>query len=270
MKVLEDVNPSMSRLLGEITTLQQELLKAQDALRTFAEAKKAARSNGVQPPASLPAYLASTRSVLMGLQINNFSNDYPALSSMVANGNAEFEGAGRLYDCVYQLGQLRKKLAAMSYMVKSDTDRNDLSDYNNQSLADLAVFTITQYGLYNLDDGVCMSIFNACNERGVSPDIMYGEQLNILETTGKSVYGYECISEFRDDMMEIDPVFLAECEEADYPLDAEKCRAIVNGEVPIVVARGDLLEYMKSGVYVEREDTKGMTTLNMLKKLSLD
>lgn len=259
MKIKEDTLPKAKEVLSELISIQQSLYRMREALCPFdADAK--------QTYGSLPKFLVARRAVLQSYAIKGFSVQYPHVNLMISDGMNDDAGMFRLHDGVYKLGQAMQALQACKFMVKTDAECMDIHTYVSKSLADFTVFVITQYGLADTDEYVLLSVSDYCGREGMTPEVFYGSQLTLLEATGESVYGYESISPYKDDLLDIDATFVAECEEANFPLTDTVSKAIISGELPIAEARGQLQTWLEQ---MEQKEVKGITLRNMVQKMNL-
>lgn len=259
VKVLEDVIPQASDMLREVLSLQQELSKCEEVLRPFGPEQK-------EQYRTLPQYIVKGAAVLKSAVISGFDMNYPVLSSALENGLSADEGMRRLHDGLYRVGQFYNRLCELKFAVKLDTDRESMHDVVKQAVGDLAVYVITQYKLDSLDSGVYLSVSEYCDRSGISPSILYGELLLVMDKVEAQPFGYESISPYRQELLDIDPVFVAECEEQGFPLTAEMSERIVKGELSLNDARATLMEFMQQR---EEKVVDGMTPANMISRMNL-
>ena len=259
-KVVEDVMPNASRVLEDCIALADGLLCASDALKPY----NVLESNGT----SLAQYIAKTATVLKGANLGSFEINYPSLSLMLANGQSSDDAMVRLHDGIYKLGRLNSLLKQQKYVVKFDEDREKLQILAKEAAGDIIIFIIVQYNLYTaMDSDECyLSVNNYCERSGLTPSTFYGEMLLRLEATGQTPYGYEVLSKWRSALLDIDAAFLTECEDSGFPLDDEMSSDIVSGKVTIPEARNKLAQFIQQQ---ESKEVKGITPMNMLKRLEL-
>lgn len=257
-KVLEDVMPMAEEVLAETAELIDQVFNAAQWLRSFGKEQK-------EQYGTLPQYLAQSVAGLKSACIAGFDINYPALSRVVANGQNGDEGMRRLHDGLYRLGQFHNTLAEHKYLVKFDEEREELYKQAKQIVGDLAIFVITQYKLYE-DSGHYMSVVSYCEKHGVSPSVFYGDMLIKMEWADAEPYGYELISEWRQPLTDVDPVFVAECEEHGFPLTSALAKQIVDGTLPVAEARDLLAQFLQQS---EETTVEGMTPANMISKMNL-
>lgn len=259
IKVLEDNIKDAKALLSEAHALIGLLTKAIPWVQG-SQSEEAKRNGG---PGK---YIVLSRAALQSMQLTNFDRCYPTVAAVIANGRAEEFGNGRLVDGVYKIGQFNAKLQAAKYLIKTDNERQEVRELLYAILGDLALFIIMQFGLATNTDAVMLSVQEYCEAQRISPDILYGELLGLLEEIEQSPYGYEPISPYYDDLMGMDPVFVAECEEAQYPLTEDVAQRLLSGALSIEEARGQLAEFQRQVTQVE---VKGIDPGNMVSKLNL-
>lgn len=257
-KVIEDIMPRAEDVLAETVDLIYQVFHASEWLRPFG--KWAQEKFG-----SLPQYLAQSAAGLKAANIAGFDFNYPALSYVVANGQSNDEGMRRLHDGLYRLGQFHNTLVEHKYLVKFDTEREELLKQAKQVVGDLAIFVITQYKLYE-DGGHYMSVVSYCEKQGVSPSVFYGDMLMKMAWADAAPYGYELISEWRQPLLDVDPVFVAECEEHGFPLTSELSQQVVSGTLPVAEARDLLAQFLQQS---EETTVEGMTPANMISRMNL-
>lgn len=259
MKIKEDTLPKAKEVLIELLDIQQSLYGMKMALHPFNAETKATYG-------SLPKFMAARRASLQASAIKGFSVQYPHVNIMISDGMNDDAGMFRLHDGVYKLGQAMQRLQACKFMVKTDAECDEIADLVNKSLADFVVFVITQYGLSDTDNYVLLSVSDHCGKEGMSPEVFFGSQLTLLEATGETVYGYESISPYRDDLLDIDATFVAECEDANFPLVESVCKDLISGKLPIAEARGQLQTWLEQ---MEQKEVEGLTLRNMVQKMNL-
>lgn len=255
VKIVEDTLADAAKILQELQSLLLEVRECEIALVPF-------KDSGAK---TLPQYVAKTRAMLEKANISKFGIYYPALSAVISNGSFDDEGMHRLHDGVYKLGKFNKKLVASKFVIKTDVERTELQAEAKNIRADFIIFIITQYKLTSTTT-VLMSVKDYCDRQSISPDIYYGELLLQLEETGEQPYGFEQISPYRQELIDIDPVFVSECEDNFFPLTAELSAQIIDGAVNLVEARAILLEHMKQS---EETEVANMNPGNMIKQLNL-
>lgn len=259
MKIKEDILSKASETLMELLAIQDSLVRTRDALRTYEDECKRGQI-------TLPKFLVARRAELTAAAIKSFSMQFPHVTAMISDGRNSDAGMFRLHDGVYKMGQMTQKLQGCQYMVKVDAECLAIRELANKATADFIVFIITQYGLSQTDQHVFLSVSEYCDRAGITPEVFYGSQLNLLESTGETVYGYESISPYRDDLMDIDATFVAECEENNFPLSEDICQDIIAGTLSMVEARGKLQSWMEQ---LEQHEVKDITLSNMVQRLNL-
>jgi len=259
MKVRENNIKDAKALLEETYSLMGLLLQGivwvQDS-----------NSEEAQEAGGLAKYIVASRTNLQALHLNNFDRAYPVVSGAVSNGRAEDFSSVRIVDGIYKIGQLNAKLQASKCLLKTDQERSEVRGILYAAIGDLALFMVMQFGLQQGSDSVMLAVKEFCDARGMTPDVLYGELLNVIETLGQSAYGYEPVSPYYDDLMGLDPVFVAECEEAQFPLTEDLSKQIVQGSLSLEEARGMLGEFQRQSTQVE---VKGISPTNMVGKLNL-
>lgn len=259
IRVLEDTIPNAKAMLQEAISLQGELLKCVDALQPFGPAQKAEYG-------TLPKFIVKSSTVLRSVCISGFDLNYPVIRSVIVNGQSRDDGMRRIHDGLYKVGQLYNRMSELKFAVKLDKDRSELRDLACKAAGDITVYIITQYKLDNYDQGVYLSVTEYCNREGITPAVLYGEMLHAMEAVGADVYGYESISEYRQALIDIDPVFLAECEEYGFPLTSQMSKDIINGTMSLDAARSELTEFLQQ---MEETEVRGMTPANMVSRMNL-
>lgn len=260
-KIIEDTMPKAADVLKECMGLTNELCKVAEALAPY---------SSVEPGkfATLPAYLAWSVNELKQAAITGFSVNYPNLSEMFANCQNSDEGMRRMHDGIYKVGQIAAELSAHKYLIKFDEQRAALAEQTKQAIGDMCIFLITQYQLYSgEEDGILLSVHSYCERNGITSSVLYGGLLLKLEWVGVEPYGYESISEYRQDLIDIDPVFVAECEECAFPLTKQLSQDIISGKVSISEARGLLTTFLQQ---TDETTVEGMTPASMIKQMHLD
>lgn len=261
MKVVSDKYNEAYPLLREVVSLTEELLAAAEWLEPYGPAHR-------DKYPSLPTYIVAGRKHLANARIAKFDINYPTIKRVVANGCANSDASKRLNDAVYYLGSVNEQLVACGYLIKLDSDRQRAQELLLKSAGDLVIYLMSQYEIDKCLDGeVRLSVNTLCEERKVSPSVFYGELLSWLERTGVEVYGYESLSPWNEPLLEIDPVFVAECEENSFPLTEDICKRIVDGKLTIPDARALLVKFLRESEEVEVTD---MTSTNMIARLKLD
>lgn len=261
-KVKEDVMPQALQVLDELVQLSGIVNLVRASLAPYTpEMRKKYRT--------LPQYIIAMTAEMNKYKdcLKNFSVRYPGVSKMVANGSSETAGMTRLYDGIYKLGRLNTELEKRRFAVKLDADRAELYALACHVLADLAVFTITQYRLDHTESEVYLSVTQYCEANMISIDVLYGMLLQCLTDSGETPYGYESISPYRDKLLDMDAVFVSECEDHDFPLTSDICEDLLNGKLDVSEARGKLYDWMKQ---IEQKTVEGLTPSNMLSALKLD
>lgn len=259
VKALEDIMPSAGEVLLESLNLVDQMAKCEEALRPFGKEQKAQFG-------SLPKYVAHRLNVLREATPANFDINYPCVSSILANGQSDDEGMRRLHDGLYKVGQFANRARELKFAVKLEEDESFLHELAKKAAGDLAIFVISQYRLDMLESGVYLSVAEYCDRVGETPSVLYGEMLTLLSNLDEHPYGYERVSKYQKELLDIDPVFVAECEEQSFPLTTDMCEKIINGEMSVDAARGFLLDFMKQK---EETDVDGMTPANMIEQLHL-
>lgn len=211
-------------------------------------------------------YVVTARSHLQALKIGNFSRRYPAIASLVGNGDANDNVNWRLEDSIFQIGGFKEKLEKSKYLLKTDADRADARESLSAAIGDLLVFLIIQYNLDRTDGSAYLSVVEHCNAKGITPEVFYGEVLSMLDCAGQAPYGYEVCSKYYEDIQDIDAGFAAECQEAMFPLTEDLCEQLVNKKVAVAVLRDKLNEFKKQ---VEVREVKDVLPSNMITKLNL-
>lgn len=258
-KIVADNIKNTEALIRETTTLINAVTYARYMLCPFDADRK-------EEYKTLPAYITSARKVLSQLPLADFDINYPTLESIVQNGNAIEDARARLHDAVYRLGELNKELRAKKFLVKLDTDRAALEELARVAAADLSIFLLTQFSYPKYPDEVMLGVTQYCDSKGVTPDVFFGGLLAVLEEYNEKPYGYEALSPYRDRLIEVDPAFVAECEEHSFPLTEEMAIKIINGDMQISEARGELADHLRQSTEVEVE---GVTPLNMISRMEL-
>lgn len=261
MKVIPDSNKNAYTLLREVhTLLNRELVSAEWLAPYGSEAKKSYPT--------LPSYIMAGKVALSKAGLANFNANYPTIKEVIANGETVEDGSKRLHDAIYKLGSANDSLVKFNYLVKLDADREDIRQQLLQSAGDLILFLIVQYELDKSMDGeVKLSVNAFCEKEGVTPAVFYGELLNQLELTGVQVYGYESISKWNEQLLDIDPVFVAECEENNFPLIDDICQLICDGKLSIPEARNQLAAFLKES---EEKEVDDISPTNMIARLNLE
>lgn len=258
-KIIEDELRVSAGLLSELNTLLKEVINVRWWCQPYGREQR-------EKFKTLPQYMAATRSGLQSACIKNFESNYPTISSVIADGDGSSSIVPRLHNGVYKLSSLNNKLKKLNYLVKFDDDRDELRDLANLIIADLAIFILTQYKLDEYNSWVYLSVSEYCQREGITPGLYAGNMWYILESTGQTLYGYDALSKYYDDMNELDSAFLVECEENDFPLTDELCEKILSGKLPMAEARGMLIEHMKT---VEKSEVKNINPSNMVQMLNL-
>lgn len=259
MKIHEDTIPNAKEVLGELMELQGKLHGTFKALRSFGPEEKATYG-------SLPKFFVGRRAELMSFAIDGFSMQYAHVNDILRNGRSSNDSGVRLNDGIYKLGLLVNRLRDVKFMVTSDNDCKELRDLAARTLGDFVVYIITQFGLSHCDEFLYLSVQDYCAKSGISGDIFYGAELTLLDEIGESVYGYESISPYRDDLMDIDAGFVAECEDAAFPLNESMCRSLIDGSMDIIEARAELQNWLQS---MKDTEIEGISPLNIVEKMHL-
>lgn len=261
MKVIPDSSKNAYNLLKEVHCLVNRELIASEWLAPYGpEAKK-------NYP-SLPTYIMAGKEALANSQLANFDANYPTIKEVLANGESVDDGGKRLHDAIYKLGAANASLSKANYLVKLDAERTAIREQLLESAGDLIIYLIVQYELDKSMDGeVKLSVNALCEKEGITPAVLYGELLNQLEHTGVQVYGYESISKWNEQLLDIDPVFVAECEENNFPLTEDICQQICEGKLPIPEARNLLASFLRES---EEKEVDGITPTNMIARLNLE
>ena len=152
-------------------------------------------------------------------------------------------------------------------MVKTNADCAALSEDLRDIYADLTVFIITQFQLHRDDDAVYLSIIEFCNAQKITPTVFYGSLLNDLERVGREIYAWEPSSAYYDSLLLFDPVLVAECEEAMYPLSSAEAEALLEGSLGLAVMRGKLAEHLSGQI---EDDPLELTPGTFVEKLELN
>lgn len=259
VKVIEDNMKNAGAVLSETWELLGNLLDG------WPWVQASNSSNALQ--AGGPAkYIVACRVNLQKLNLSGFDRSYPSLSAAVSSGNTNDESNPRLIDGVFKIGRLNMMLEETKCMLKTDDQRAQARQLLKVAIGDFAIFLLAQFQLGRSDDAIFLSVSEYCGRHGVTQSVLYGELLNAMEMVDEHPYGYEEISEFHDDLVGIDPSFLAECQEAQYPLTADVCQAIISGTLPIEAARGMLLEFQKN---TEEVEITGLNANNMVQRMHL-
>lgn len=217
---------------------------------------------------SLPRYVVKARAELSSIPINSFRVNYPTIMSTISNGNIdELDFGHRLHDAIYKLARLNERLIALNYLVKQPTDRTGLSQLAKEITGELLIYIITRFRLADYDNGVYLCVQEFCNDNELDAKEFYFAAKQLLDNTGVESYGYEVLSPYRNALLEIDPVFLGECEDAGYPLTSDICEKICNGEMTMAEANGLLIAH--TGNLSDGENS-GLTPTNMISKLKLE
>lgn len=259
IKVIEDTMKNAGAVLSETDELLDHLMEA------WPWVQPSNSSNAIQ--AGGPAkYIVACRVNLQKLGLAGFDRTYPAISLAVSSGNGSDDSNARLVDGIFQIGKLNMLLEENKCMLKTDDQRNQARAMLKTAIGDFAIFLLSQYKLGRADDEIYLSVNEYCARGGITSSVLYGNILNTLEIVGEQPYGYEEISPYYDDLVGIDPGFLAECQEARYPLTEERCQSIIDGSMPLEVARGLLTEFQKNIVDV---DMDGINPNNMIQRMHL-
>lgn len=257
-KVISDTIKDAGTLLTEVTDLLFILSDARQWVQP-SSSQECLRAGG---PAK---YIVQSRMQLQKVNLSGFDRNYPTIDSALSNGKAEDAAAARLVDGVFKIGKFKELLTGNNFMLKTDAQRQEADKLLCVAIGDLAVFMILQFHLHQ-PEIIHLSVQEYCTRQGIGQDILYGTMISVLESVGQAPYGYEEASPYYDEMMGIDAGFLAECEEAGFPLNEELCKQILGGTVTLEAARGQLYEYKRTTTEVE---VSGMDTLNMVERLNL-
>ena len=260
VKVLENNIQNASALLRDVDALLSEMSRLVPCLEELTPAM-------IKEHGGMPKYVMSLRTVLSGAKVNNFSINYPSIAPLLEDGKFDDNAAARMHDALFQLGKFNAKLSELKCVVKSVEDRKYLYDLACKITGDVAVFMITQFGLYRLDKGVYLCVAEHCNAEGISPDAYYGVVLQVMDKANQAPYGYEVSSPYHDDLLSMDAVFLSQCEENLFPLTEDICKSLVRGEMSFAQANALLTDYISDRVTTEVE---GVTTSNMLHRMNLN
>lgn len=258
-KVIEDKLKEASKVLDETLAMIEQVSHVAEYLEPFTKEKK-------QEYGSLPKYIAQCTLGLKNACISGFELNYPALAAVVSNGQNDDDGMRRLHDGLYWLGQLNAALVDCKYLVKTDVERSKMYEQTKKIVSDLAIFLIIQYRLYVDTDQYYLSVSKYCERCGITPSVFYGDLLLKLEWANVKPYGYEVISEWYQPLLDMDPVFVAECEEFGFPLTDEMSERIATGVLPIAEARAELTQFLQQS---EEKEIEGVTPLNMIEKMNL-
>lgn len=215
----------------------------------------------------LPRFITETSVALRKKLVKDFAIAYPNIHSLVENGNSADVSLGRLHDACYKFNQVQQAIYKANCVIMTDDIREDMREKLNDVVGDLCVFIITQYGLYKLEGGVVpMSIHAHCEKYGMTPDVLYGSILGIMEEVDRTWYAYEPMSPVYNDLMEADPVFLSECEENMYPLTDDMAKKIIDGTMDSAYARSLLMAHMKDMI----EKDVDVTPASLLSQMRLE
>lgn len=217
-----------------------DLYHRADVLRDACMPLQMAVRNG-GPRKSPPTYVAETGRVMKDRFIPDFRTEYPALSSAVINGQLG-RAHNRINDAVYKLGNALILMKDRKFMVISEEERQRLYDQLSDIMADVIIYTIIAFGLHKAESGhETLAVSTACEKRQITASVLYGNLLEDLKRTGRTYYAYEELSPVYNDLLAVDPVFLAECEENDLPLTEEIARKVVDGSMTAASAMVEVM-----------------------------
>lgn len=258
MKVVSDSFPHADKVLEELFEFMSSAETMKEHLIPY--------SIGGNKRA-LPRFITETSVALRQSLISDFVISFPSIHSLVENGNTESMSLSRLHDAIFKFDVVQKAVHKANCVIMADDDRSQLCEKLNDVIGDLAVFTIVQYNLYKLDTGdVTVSVHAHCEKVGITPDILLGSLTDMLAEAGRTWYAYEPISPLYDALDACDPVFMAECEEALYPLTDAMATKIVDGDMDIAFARSQFAAHMKNMV----EEELNVTPTTLLEQMRLD
>lgn len=258
-KIVEDNFANAAPLFSEVMSLVHTFSE----MREYTQSTAVTMRNNVNPA----QYIVAGRQAWSKVNAPGFSRTYPTIATIIANGSTEDYSAGRLIDAIYKVGQLFAYLTANKNMLKTDAQRAEADRLLCKIVGDFCVFLITQYRLARTDDATYLSVSEFCNRNKVSPSVVYGSLMDLMKSVGEEPYGYEPMSPYFEDMQEVDPVFVSECEEKSFPLTGKMCEDLISGKLSVEEARGELIKFEQDTVVTTVE---GMTTGNMIKKLNLE
>lgn len=247
MKIISDSFKNADNVLLDLQEFKSIMMDMSDFIAPFEEA-----ANG----RTFPRFVSETSTGLRKSLIKDFEVRFPAIKTLVSDGMSEKRGLSRLHDACFKFKEVQDSIYKAKCMVLDDEVRADLSCKLFDAVADVLVFIITQYSLNTLGNGeIVMSVQNYCEHQNITPDVFYGQLLQELKWTGRSWYAYESISPYYAELMEMDSVFVSECEENFYPLNDELAVKLLNGDVDVAYVRGLMLESNSSSEEIEVDMT---------------
>lgn len=244
MKVVADSFDNAGELFRALLGFEDQAMEMWKQVQPFSKA-----GNG----RALPRFVTETSVQLHKLLVSDFSMMYPSIASVIENGLGGTDASfGRLHDAVYQFNAAQQTLHAKNCVVMADADRQKLTEQLSQVVGDLVIFTIVQFGLFRLEQGeVTLAVQEHCEAAGMSPDVLYGILQQEMEEVGQTYYAYEALSPYCVALNELDPNFVAECEEILFPLTDAMAEQILDGTVDLPYVRGLLLDAQKGHKEVE-------------------
>lgn len=264
MQVIADTLQNAEEILNESLSLLDVSLTLCDACMPFQEWMRVNKQHK-----SPPVYVAETGRKMKEHFIENFQTSYPALASGIINGSLGI-ASYRINDGVFRIGNCLIKIKDRKFMIMSDDERRTLYADMQQAVADLVVFVIITFSLHQFSTGVCtLSVSKLCDRRQVNPTIFYAELLQILKDTGRTYYAYEQLSTYYNELLAVEPIFLAECEEQDLPLTEDLAQKILDGELTAAAVKEMLTRTGKGGKGIEEKEIN-INPFSMISRMNLE
>ena len=257
MKIIAD---TLTDAEGVLTALQDFIEDAKSLSIAAAPFEIAAEGR------TLPRFIAETTVALKTGIVKDFKSKYPSLAVFVVNGSGNSNN--RLHSAMVNFDHAQRLIVANRYVLKDDTIRQTIYDILQSVVADLVVYTINEFKLYEVGDtgNIFLSVNNFCEKRRFTVDVFYGLLLQTLDDTGLQWYAYEPTSPMYSMLQEFDPAFATECEEAMFPLTDADAKRLVYGEVSIDTYRAKLNRYLLEN----KEEEKKVSPFSLVGKMSLE
>ncbi len=259
MQIVKDQVENASSLLEELMSMMALAGRVDEATMPLAELMR--RSPVKKSP---PVLIAEVGKALKDCDVEDFEVMYPSISTAIKNGKLDVNGR-RIYDAVLKMGDALIEIRKSKYMVAKDDQRQYLNSMAKDALADLAIYIICTYRLF--DSSTCtMAVNQYCERAQYSPDVLYGTVLGVLQGTGRSYYSYEVMSPLYSELMANDAAFMAECEDKDLPLKDEQVERILRGEATTTEIMDELLKQDNELVHEEC----AISTFELMSRMNLD
>lgn len=262
IKVGKDCIANEEQVVLELDTLIHSLLDLRQILRPYSEQ---AKESGI----SVPQYMATARNALTEFCKGTLAVTYPSLNQVVTNGNTCMATTWRLHDAIGRIKQLEEKLEKAKCLVRNDTDAATFTSYVNAAIGSLCIYTIEQLHLHAYEVPPDLSVYKHTQKLSVSPDVWYGQLLDVLHSTSVVPYGYEAMSPYYGGIETLIPNgLLSEMEDNQFPLTAKLCDDLVEGRITVSDLETAFAKFKQDDV--EENLSSKITPGNLMSKLKLE